>query len=217
MRAWAVGPAALASAIVCLSSAVVLGDPLQDERQGLQGAELWPDDQYLCGPICLYLACRSFGMDERSVNDLAEMASFEMNGCTITGLQCACKQLGLRAYARRLDAKRLSLILRREPAKAFLASKRGHFCYVDGVRDGTFRITRYPRKPQWLTPEQLEELWTGDALLVSQDRIPGSLLEPESRVATILWALGIAIVCVGLLTAVASAWRIMRRRRGERG
>jgi ABC-type bacteriocin/lantibiotic exporter with double-glycine peptidase domain len=207
--------ATLGSAVCLVSATATHGGQFRDEREALQGAELWAHEHQLCGPICLYLACTSFGMHERSVNDLAEMATFELNGCTISGMKRACKQLGLWAYARRLDATRLSLILRREPVRALLASKRGHFCYVDDVRDGTFRVTRYPRRPEWLTPRQLEDLWTGDALLVSQSPIPGSLLEDESRALTILWALAIAFVAVGLLTAAGSAWRSMRARRGE--
>ena len=196
---------ALAAMGLCVFAAdraepAVYDSSADDDTSGQSG--LWPHESYLCGPIALYLACRSFGITRYSVQDLAVMASFSDQGTSIEGLRAASHDAGLSAVAVRTDAESLETLLARDRSvRAIVLLKSAHFCYIDQARQGKFRVSRYPFQPKWVRGQELGNAWGGQALLVSPKPFPAAALEGRAGMGTIAFA-GAAV----LLLSAGAAW-----------
>jgi hypothetical protein len=148
---------------------------------GIEDEPLWPHESDLCGPIALYLACRSYGISNYPVQVIADMASYGPAGTSMGGLQKACDGIGLKSLAVRLNGEAVRNLLERRPStRIIVLVSNGHYCYVDRIRNGELRVTRFPFKPQWVKLAELEKAWTGETLVVSLDPLLPDMLHQKS-------------------------------------
>jgi hypothetical protein len=144
------------------------------------------------------------------------MASFNAGETSIKGLQEACGKIGLECLPVRTDSRELGRLLGTAPAmRALVLLTSRHFCYVSSCRDGKFHISRWPFEPEWVTPEQLDRAWAGEALLVSREPIPPSVLSTGMKGRGLMFTVaGASMLFVGSIWALC-AWR--KPRRGRHG
>ena len=141
----------------------------------LRDAELYPTQKMLCGPGCLYIAVRYFGIKEYSVNEIAKMTDWNIaNGTSTLGLQNACKEMSLYSEAFSLNASQLEKTMNHSNAVAILESN-DHYYVLLKAKNGKFFCATTPLNTDWVDKKKLTELWDGKVLLLSKSPINISL------------------------------------------
>jgi len=182
--------------VVCSGGGVI---GFRDTRGPLKDSVFSPHESSLCGPISLYLVCRSFGITRYSVRDIADMANAGADGTSMRGLEETCSRMGLWAESIQTDVKTLARLLGHRHVKAIALLEEGHFVFIDRCRSSKFRYTYYPSEPKWCSFAELEGAWTGYVLLVSMDPLPASVLAGDSCLKSALWGLGCLLFAGGLI------------------
>ncbi len=192
-----------------LSAAVEVG-PAPEARGPLLGARLYPHPKVLCGPIALYLAARSAGIQGASVAETTDACSFSGKTMSVAQMAAGCARIGLHSCAVETNAAGLARALSHHGVEAVILTSDGHFCYVHCARAGRFWVSAFPMTPAWWTTAELQDVWTGTAVLISRDPISAGLVNQSPLAAVLLCSCGGAIIVCGAGLAFRG-WRRSRR------
>lgn len=122
------------------------------------------DPQYPCGPVCLSLVC---GLLEtpKSLDEVRALVKPDRLGRTsLAELVTACKSLQLSAAGARVDP----LILTRLPIPVIIHTRENHFVVGMANPTGQVLILDPPRKPREVSGAALNELCSGNVILVAR-------------------------------------------------
>ena len=194
--------------IVFLATSVAVGGMAAGAKGAGYGSpaiadgEVWLSQKSMCGPIAMYFACRSFGIDQFDVQTIGELAGATEVGVTVRLLGEACNELGLFSMATRLDTESLGAALRSDSRAIVLINE--HFYYLDEVGKSGFRVTNFPFEPRWWPSDELAKQWDGVALLVSQRPFAQNYFATEAGSGTVSRLLtgagvGMLLLCVYLV------------------
>jgi len=139
----------------------------------LEGAELSVSGGTLCGPACLYIACRYLGLEDFSLSDITEMTGWDsIKGTSMQGLYDACTIMGLYVKCFDMDLSQLTKIMNKNNSMAITEYK-GHFYLYTKTEGGKFHVITIPINPEWVDIKRLEKYWNdhGPVLLLSMSPI----------------------------------------------
>jgi hypothetical protein len=178
--------------------------------EALQGAVLGPTSRMICGPVCLYLGCKHFGLDSQ-LYEIAELARWNhLGGTSLLGLQEACHAMGMSAEALELSVRQLKKLRADHHALAIVENKE-HYLLLRQKGGGFMAVSTPHLKPVALSEQNLTRFWNGKALLFA--RQPLELPQRPSGIR--LWA---GATGVAAIAAIGGIWlgRLQFRRSTHR-
>jgi ABC-type bacteriocin/lantibiotic exporter with double-glycine peptidase domain len=166
----------------------------------------------LCGPACLLIAAKSFGIEQYSLDGIAQMADWNyMDGTSLLGLESASHRMGLNVEGLNLEIDQLADLMTHNNAMAIIESQ-NHFYLLMKASQGNFLVVTTPVEPKWFQAAQVAEVWDGKALLLS--RQPVRVHSPAGSALLLAGVTGLATVGVGF---VCLAVKSRKRRKVKRG
>ncbi len=129
----------------------------------------WAPKDDLCGPNSLWIAAQRLGV-QADLDEVIQASGIGERGATLWNLKLAAEQLGLHAEGVRMTWDELCAL--ENPAVLFV--RPDHFVCVDpSERDSemdALRIHDLPLPASWITREGLESKWSGETLVLSDNK-----------------------------------------------
>lgn len=171
------------------------------------GSEVLDFPDLKCGAYCTYVALKGLELPVGDYESFERrLGSPEREGYSLLQLSRIAEQYGARAVSAHTTVRRLQRLRERFTCIALL--KTGHFVLVQDIDENGVRVIDPPHTAEFRR-DLFEEVWSGDALLLSHEELAGLQegLAWEWIVLGVLAAVTVAVGALWLATRLRAPWR----------